>query len=82
MICYTKNHIFMGFRGKIFYFDISKDIMSRFDDELLYGRKEKIKITSDRLKTFKLDPKYSFKGFIEAGKNKHDTSDIIMIVEN
>ena len=72
----------MGFRGKIFYFDISRDIMRRFDDENSHGKKEKIKITSDRLKTFKLDPKYNFKGFIEAGKNKHDTSDIIMIVEN
>ena len=72
----------MGFRGKIFYFDISRDIMRRFDDENSYGKKEKIKITSDKLKTFKLDPKYNFKGFIEAGKNKHDTSDVIMIVEN
>ena len=72
----------MGFKGKIFYFDISRDIMRKFDDENLFGKKEKIKITSDRLKTFKLDPKYNFKGFIEAGKNKHDTSDIIMIVEN
>ena len=56
--------------------------MRKFDDENLFGKREKIKITSDRLKTFKLDPKYNFKGFIEAGKNKHDTSDIIMIVEN
>ena len=29
MICYTKNHIFMGFKDKIFYFDISHDILSK-----------------------------------------------------
>ena len=29
MICYTKDHIFMGFKDKIFYFDISQDILSK-----------------------------------------------------
>ena len=56
--------------------------MSKYDDERLHGKKLNIKIRADRVKLFKLDHKYNFKGFIEAGENKHGVCDIIMIVEH
>ena len=81
MICYTKNHVFLGFKDKIFYFDV-QDILKKYDNELYHGKRETEVIRGDKIRMFKMDKRYAFKGFVEAGTNKNGESDIIMIVEH
>ena len=81
MICYSKNHVFLGFKDKIFYFDI-QGILQKYNSDHYCGKRVHETIRADKIRVFKMDNSYAFKGFIEAGTNKKGEGDIILIVEH
>lgn len=71
-ICYTKNHLFIGSKKKIFYVDLEEEICDKMDQNSLVNS---INVSNEQIFSFELQEsqdsmtKFRFKAFIDIGND-------------